>query len=62
MGKEWTQIIAEHLLEDREKWKSLCHKKTHPAGNVNAATVDNGDDNNVDNKTKQKKFLYVEKH
>lgn len=27
--KEWPQIQDEHLWEDREEWRRVCHKVMH---------------------------------
>jgi hypothetical protein len=34
-GKEWTQIQQDHLQEDKEEHRRLCHMTIHPGGNVN---------------------------
>jgi hypothetical protein len=44
VGKKCREIQQEHLLEDRQKWRILCHwKMTHPS----ATSVDDENDDDI---------------
>lgn len=39
VGKSWAQIHKEHLWEDEEEWRRLCHKVSYFVGNVNGCCM-----------------------